>query len=242
MPSVAIEQRDGLRADALQAQQVEERGGNSASSSWWNGIAPVSTSSRIRPARSLPMPGSCAAVRPATSSVATALGVVRDRVGAVAVRADLERVLALDLEQVGDLGEHARDRGLSNACSPLASRSRYVEHDARPRAVGARAAPSTRVGVASGSRSRTGSRRRRRRTPWPPSRPAPRAPRDQVVDRRRRDARRQPLAVLPLAGDLRGRPRPSPRASSAVAHRDGGVADPLEAVERPRGRRRCGAW
>ena len=32
-----------------------------------------------------------------------------DDVGAIAVRANLERVLALQLEQVGDIEQHARD-------------------------------------------------------------------------------------------------------------------------------------
>ena len=35
---------------------------------------------------------------------------MRDGVGGVAVRADLERVLVLDFEEIADLSEHARDR------------------------------------------------------------------------------------------------------------------------------------
>ena len=37
------------------------------------------------------------------------LGGVGDGLRGVAIRADLERILALDLEQVADFGEHARD-------------------------------------------------------------------------------------------------------------------------------------
>ena len=48
---------------------------------------------------------------------ATASGQARDRLGRGAVRANLERVLALDLEQVGDLAEDLRDR----PCYPRAS-------------------------------------------------------------------------------------------------------------------------
>ena len=68
---------------------------------------PVSQISTMRAERSLPMPGhsrSCAAVE-----AGDRLGAVGHDVGAVAIRADLERVLALQLEQVGDLAEDARD-------------------------------------------------------------------------------------------------------------------------------------
>ena len=70
-------------------------------------IAPVSTSSPILAARSLPMPGS--ASRSAGASAATRRD-VRHGLGGIAVCANLERVLVLDLEQIADLGEHARDR------------------------------------------------------------------------------------------------------------------------------------
>ena len=57
------------------------------------------------------MPGS--ASRPSAREVGDPHAGVGDRGGGVAVRADLERVVALQLEQVGDLVEHAGDRGLS---------------------------------------------------------------------------------------------------------------------------------
>src|SRR2546422_23871 len=53
---------------------------------------------------------------------------------------------------------------------------------------------------------------------------------DQVVNGRRRDARRQPLAVFPFPGDLPADLLPV-AALQRRAHRDGGVANPLEAVE-----------
>ena len=43
---------------------------------------------------------------------------IRRDVGAVAVRADLERVVALDLEEIGDLLEDARDRAVIQGASP----------------------------------------------------------------------------------------------------------------------------
>ena len=51
----------------------------------------------------------------ASSSVGEIVGMVRDDVGAVAVRANLERVLVLDFEEVGNLPEDARDRGVIQA-------------------------------------------------------------------------------------------------------------------------------
>ncbi len=53
------------------------------------------------------MPGIAQPLR--RRQVGDALGGVRDGLRRVAVRADLERVLALDFEQVADLGEHAGD-------------------------------------------------------------------------------------------------------------------------------------
>src|SRR5439155_14223711 len=46
----------------------------------------------------------------------------------------------------------------------------------------------------------------------------------------RRDARRQPLAVFPFAGDLPADLLPV-AALKRHAHRDGGVSNPLEAIE-----------
>ena len=108
MPSCVYKQGDGLRADALKAEQVENRRRKLLEQvAVIPGARRSSAISRILAARSLPMPGiarSCSSVQ-----CGQPLGGVRDRVGGVAVRANLERVLALDLEQVGDLGEDARD-------------------------------------------------------------------------------------------------------------------------------------
>ncbi len=101
-----VEQRDRLRAHALQAEDVEERGREFRSSSWWN--AP----GRSRRFRGCARPGPCRcrevpAARPrrARRPPRRCRPPCRRR----PVRADLERVLALDLEQVGDLREHPRD-------------------------------------------------------------------------------------------------------------------------------------
>src|SRR5204862_7900283 len=56
------------------------------------------------------------------------------------------------------------------------------------------------------------------------------SPRDQVVDDRRRHAGREPLAVVPLGGDLPADLVPV-AALEGDAHRGGRVADPLEAIE-----------
>ena len=122
--------------------------------------------SRMRAARSLPMPG--ISRRPASSSARELVRMVGDDVGAVAVRANLERVVVLDLEEIGDLPEDARDRGVIQAAG---LRSRCGSRAARAPP----AASASAIGRARGraGRSRTGSRRRRRRTPWPPSRRPP---------------------------------------------------------------------
>ena len=51
----------------------------------------------------------------------TRLGPGGDDVGRGSVGANLERVLALDLEQVGDLAQHLRDRRVIHAASPWRS-------------------------------------------------------------------------------------------------------------------------
>ena len=51
--------------------------------------------------------------------VGEALGGVGDGLGGVAVRADLERVLALDLEKIADLGEDAGDGEVVEARTAL---------------------------------------------------------------------------------------------------------------------------
>ena len=63
--------------------------------------------SLIRPARSLPMPGSARSV--GSRHVGDPVRAVGDDLRPVAVGADLERILVLQLEQVRDLAEDARD-------------------------------------------------------------------------------------------------------------------------------------
>ena len=107
-PELLVEQRDGLRADALQVQQVEDgRRETPAADPGDSGMSPVSTSSPIFAARSLPIPGSAEPF--GRGERGDALGMVRDGLGGVAIRADLERVLVLDLEEIADLGEDACD-------------------------------------------------------------------------------------------------------------------------------------
>ncbi len=91
--------------------------------------APVSASSRILAARSLPMPGIVAQLLRVDAGDGVRPG--RRCVGRRAVRANLERVLALDLEQVGDLRQHLRDGPVIHApargartCSRAAARRR----------------------------------------------------------------------------------------------------------------------
>ena len=64
------------------------------------------------------------------------LGGVRDGLRGVAIRADLERVLALDLEQVADLGEHARDGEVIEAHRRWSGRLRRVDPRVDAQALG----------------------------------------------------------------------------------------------------------
>ena len=58
---------------------------------------------------------------PASSSVDELVRVVGDDIGAVAVGANLEGVVVLDLQEIGDLPENARDREIIQACRPSVS-------------------------------------------------------------------------------------------------------------------------
>ena len=69
--------------------------------------SPVSTISRIFAAEILADAGDRAQLRFAERG--EPLGGVRDGLRGVPVRANLERVLALDFEEIGDLSEDARD-------------------------------------------------------------------------------------------------------------------------------------
>ena len=120
-------------------------------------MLPVSTSSPILRGEVLADAGDA---RAAPRAVRSAIGVpqVDDRLGGVAVGADLERVLALDLEEIADLGQDARDaRGcplavpttlqLARSCrsSGVSTRSRPSGLDAEDRARGRRCAARRRA-------------------------------------------------------------------------------------------------
>ncbi len=125
----AVEDGDGLRADALEMQQVQNRR--------WKLRQQLLVELRVSrvddltdarrqilaDAGNLPQRG-CVERR-------EVVGVVRDDVGAVAVRANLERILALDLEQVGDLAENPRDRDVIQREAPRARSGNRAP--ARPR-------------------------------------------------------------------------------------------------------------
>jgi hypothetical protein len=84
---------------------------------------------------------------------------VGDDVGGVAVRADLERILVLDLEEIGDLLEHARDGVVIQRAAPR-SRCDSRADVRRRRPVPRRSRASLRA-----DHSRRGSRRPPRRRP-----------------------------------------------------------------------------
>ena len=102
-----VKDGDGLGPDALEVQQVEDRGrklGEQFLVKW-------------RVARIRDLPDACGQVLADAGNLAQ-LGCVQRAqivrmvghdVGAIAVCANLERVLALDLEQIGDLAENSRD-------------------------------------------------------------------------------------------------------------------------------------
>ena len=114
---------------------------------------------------------------------------VGDDIGAVAVRADLEGVVVLDLQEIGDLPEDPRDARLSNS---QAFRLNAYSSRRAPPAPAPRRSPRALV-----DRNRRDSRRRQRRTPWRPwRRLRPRA--RSVIDRRRGHAGRQPFPVGPF--------------------------------------------
>src|SRR5689334_8400625 len=89
---------------------------------------------------------------------------VAGNIGAVSVRADLERVLVLDLEEVSDLPEHARDPFVIQTAGLLFRNENRA--DARLRLQ----APARSRRAPSAGRSRRGIRPRPLRTLWRPVR------------------------------------------------------------------------
>ena len=103
-----VEEGGRLRPHALEVQQVEQRGGELGQQllvvlhpARLDQLADLGRD-LLADAGQLPQGGGVEPLDP--------VGRVRDGIGRVAVRADLERVLGLDLEQVGNLAEHPRDR------------------------------------------------------------------------------------------------------------------------------------
>jgi hypothetical protein len=104
---VAIEECHGLRPDALEVQQVENRRGK-----FFEQLLMVLDRSRVHELGDLA--GQILADSRQLKAVGRgerrdAIRVVRNRLRGIAIRANLEGVLVLDLEQVADFGEHARD-------------------------------------------------------------------------------------------------------------------------------------
>src|SRR5687768_3907728 len=91
---------------------------------------------------------------------------MRDDVGGVAIRANLERVLALELQQVGDLEKRARDRFVVERCGQRRRHSRVtcspVVSILKSRM---RAPPSASVSLTAGTSS--GAARQKRHPPPP---------------------------------------------------------------------------
>src|SRR5258705_7645708 len=196
-------------------------GGNSRRRSWWKWHVPVSASSRIFFARSLPMPGrssSCFSSMRATGSAHALIVSAAERYARILKtfsplisrrsaisaktcaigRLSTRQAVALDgeVKQPGAAGgERVGDRG-THIGRPVAEQA--------PAA--ARAAPLR--------RGRAGRHR----------------PRDERLDGGRRHARRQPLAVLPFFRDRRAHAVPV-ALHEPLAHRRRRVADALEAVE-----------
>ena len=103
-----VEHGDGLRSDALQPQHVEQRGGEFRQQ--------VTAHRAIAGARDLAnasgevLADAVPAAQRGFIEIGHGFGGMRHDVGGVAIRANLERILALQLEQIGDLEQRARHR------------------------------------------------------------------------------------------------------------------------------------
>ena len=171
----------------------------------------------------------------ASSSDGHGFGRVRHDVGGVAIGANLERILALQLQQVGDLEQRARDRlvverrGQRRGHSRVTCRPVVSMRKSRMRAPPSASASRT-AATSLGRRQAEQAAAAARAADLGRLRAGGHRARDQRIDRRRRDAGGEALAVLPFGGEARGGRVPV-AARQRLAHRGGGVADALEAVE-----------
>ena len=183
-----VEQRHRLRSDALQAQQVEDRRRELLQQLLVDSRrSPVSASSRIFAARSLPMPGQLAQLR---------LVEARDRLRPHAA------TMSAALRYARILNGFSPLISSRSAISPRTLRDREVverhvihasqRHVDRSSRCGSRAARAPPAASASRTAGRCSGGPKQNRQPPPPApqtlaavAPAAIAPRDQVVDRRR---------------------------------------------------------
>jgi hypothetical protein len=109
-----VQPRDRLRTDALQAQHVED-----GRRELLQQLLVVPDGARLHQLADLggevlADPRQREALR--RRQPRDGLGFVDERLGRGAIRADLERVLVLDLEEIGNLLQHARDGQVIHSC------------------------------------------------------------------------------------------------------------------------------
>ena len=233
MPELAVQRRHGLGPDALQVEQVEDGrrklGQQLAMKGRAAGVGDLADS------RGQILPDAWNLAQPGFVERGELMRMVRGDVGAVAIRANLERVVALDLQEIRNLPENARDRQVIQAGarpSRCDSRARRAPPSARAPAMAGRADGRTvaeEAPAAAGAADLGGGRARGR------------GARDQVLDHRRRHARREALPVVPLDGDLPADLVPVARASAPRASRPP-CRESARSSRRCRDRRRCAAW
>ena len=126
-PELVVEQRDGLRTDALEVEQVED-----GRRKLLQEILVIRDDARVDELANLrgevlADAGQGQPIR--RRERGDAVGMVRDRFRGVAIRADLERVLVLDLEQVADFRQHACDcEVVHQECACAASLAAVIDY------------------------------------------------------------------------------------------------------------------
>ena len=160
---LAVQRRDGLWPDAVQVEQVEDGRGKLGQQLAMNGGAArggdlADSRGQILPdARNLP--------QRRFVERGEMMGMIGGDVGAVPIRANLERIVVLELQEVRNLLENARHAQVIQAAA-RSSRSDSREPARRRRPARRRWPPGPRV-----VRSRRDTRRRPRRRPSPRWRP-----------------------------------------------------------------------